>query len=171
MFSMLPAKEKCLSYVWNHRYQSIQIWFLISRAIILPPRRKSNKRNPHTWPLRRIWLRPLTSPCMPDVFQIRLFTLMRIQIRLSKCCGSGWKQHCMPHTLQMIGPYTANEGPWESNKNVWFRFMYSQKWIFVASLFPKQNYNVLSPSFHIHVSVSDLRIPTIGLPRTDRGNI
>ncbi len=24
---------------------------------------------------------------------------------------------------------------------------------------PKQNYNVLSPNFHIHVSVSDLNIP------------
>jgi hypothetical protein len=38
-------------------------------------------------------------------------------------------------------------------------------------LFPKQNYNVLSPNFHIHVSVSDLYIPTISLPRTDHGNI
>ncbi len=33
-----------------------------------------------------------------------------------------------------------------------------------ASLFPKQNYNVLSPNFHIHVSVSGLYIPKIGLP-------
>ncbi len=34
----------------------------------------------------------------------------------------------------------------------------------------KQNYNVLSPNFHIHVSVRDLYISMIGLPRTDRGN-
>ncbi len=32
------------------------------------------------------------------------------------------------------------------------------------SLFPKQNFNYLSPSFHIHVSLSDLYIPRIGLP-------
>ncbi len=39
-------------------------------------------------------------------------------------------------------------------------------------------YNVLSPNFHIHVSVSDLYIPRIGLPiwlqpnrQTDHGNI
>ncbi len=32
----------------------------------------------------------------------------------------------------------------------------------------KQNYNVLSPNFHIHVSVSYIYIFTIGLPRTDR---
>jgi hypothetical protein len=38
-------------------------------------------------------------------------------------------------------------------------------------LFPKQNYTVLSPNFHIHVSVSDLYIPMISLPRTDHGNI
>jgi hypothetical protein len=31
-------------------------------------------------------------------------------------------------------------------------------------LFPKENYIVLSPNFHIHVSVSDLYIPRIGLP-------
>jgi len=44
--------------------------------------------------------------------------------------------------------------------------------------FPKQKYNVLSLSFHIHVSVSDLYILGIGLPillqpnrQTDTGNI
>jgi hypothetical protein len=30
--------------------------------------------------------------------------------------------------------------------------------------FPKQNYNLLSPNFHIDVSVSDLYIPRIDLP-------
>jgi hypothetical protein len=40
-----------------------------------------------------------------------------------------------------------------------------------ASLFPKQNYNVLSLNFHIHVSVSDLYISTIGLTRTNNGII
>ncbi len=40
-------------------------------------------------------------------------------------------------TLQM-------KGQWESNINVWFRFMYSQKWN--CWLFPKQNYKVLSPN-------------------------
>ncbi len=55
---------------------------------------------------------------------------------------------------------------WESNINVWFRFVYSQKWNCIASLFPKQNYNVLSPKFHIHVFVSDhwFIFPRIGLP-------
>jgi hypothetical protein len=43
---------------------------------------------------------------------------------------------------------------------------------------PKQNYNVLSPIFYIHVSGSDLYIPRICLPiflqpnrQTDPGNI
>ncbi len=47
-------------------------------------------------------------------------------------------------TLQM-------KGQWESNKNVWFQFMFSQKWNCKASLFLKQNYNGLSPNFHFHV--------------------
>jgi hypothetical protein len=38
----------------------------------------------------------------------------------------------------------------------------------MASLFPKQNYNALSPNFRIHVSVSDLYIPTNGLSSTNR---
>ncbi len=41
--------------------------------------------------------------------------------------------------------------------------MYSQKLNFAPSLFLKQNYDVLSPNFHIHVSVSDLYILRIGL--------
>jgi hypothetical protein len=47
------------------------------------------------------------------------------------------------------------KGRSESNINVWLWFMYSQKWNCAVSLFSKQNYNVLSPNFHIHVSVSD----------------
>ncbi len=38
------------------------------------------------------------------------------------------------------------------NKNVWPRY------------FPKKNCNVLSLNFHMHVSMSDLYIPGIGLP-------
>ena len=53
-------------------------------------------------------------------------------------------------------PYTANE---------WQIYVFPEmKLRGVASLFPKHNYNVLSPSFHIHVSLSDLNIPRIGLP-------
>jgi hypothetical protein len=37
--------------------------------------------------------------------------------------------------------------------NVWFPFMYSQKWNCGASLFPKQNYNVLSPKSYTHTYI------------------
>ncbi len=37
-------------------------------------------------------------------------------------------------------------------------------------LFPKQNYNVLSPSAYIHISVRDLYIYRIGLPILMKGN-
>ncbi len=36
-------------------------------------------------------------------------------------------------------------------------------------VFPKQNFNALSLNFNINVSVRDLYISTIGLPRTDPG--
>jgi hypothetical protein len=71
----------------------------------------------------------------------------------------------------------ANEGPMRilmSDSDL----MYSQKCHSAASLFPKQNYNVLSPNFNIHVSVSDSYIPRNCLPillqpnrLTDPGNI
>ncbi len=48
------------------------------------------------------------------------------------------------------------KGRWESNINVWFPFMYSQKWNCAASVFPKHNYNVLSPNSCTHLSVRDL---------------
>jgi hypothetical protein len=63
------------------------------------------------------------------------------------------------------------KGRWESIINVSFRFIYYQKLNWAASLFPKQNHTVLSPNFHMHVSVSDFYIPGISLPRTDSGNI
>ncbi len=44
------------------------------------------------------------------------------------------------------------KGRWESNINVWFPFKYSQNWNCAASLFPKQNYNVLSPNSLIYLS-------------------
>ncbi len=57
---------------------------------------------------------------------------------------------------------TAKEGrvgkEWKSNIYVWFRFMYPQKWNCAATLFLKQNYNVLSPISTFMLSVSDLYI-------------
>ncbi len=57
-------------------------------------------------------------------------------------------------TLQM-------KGWWESNINVCFLFMYSQKLNCAASLFPKHNYNLLSPNSYTHISVRDLYISRI----------
>ncbi len=56
---------------------------------------------------------------------------------------------------------TANEGP--------VRIQYKclvHIYVFPAMklLFPKQNYNVVSPSSYTHVSMRDLYIPTIDLP-------
>ncbi len=70
--------------------------------------------------------------------------------------------------LPKLGICTASENP------IWFRFMCSQKWNCAAFLFPEQNYNVLSPNFHIHVSMSYLYTPRISLPillQTYPGNI
>ncbi len=57
---------------------------------------------------------------------------------------------------------------WESNINVWFPFLYSQKWNRAASLVTKQNYNVLSPNSYTPISVRDLYISRINLSIFDR---
>ncbi len=69
-----------------------------------------------------------------------------------------------PIKKSRVSPKRRPHWKWrESNKNVWFPFMYSQKWNCVASFFPQQNYNVLSPNFYTHISVRDLYISRIGL--------
>ncbi len=60
--------------------------------------------------------------------------------------------------------YTANEGSVRIQYKCLVRFMFYQKWNCLAYLFSKQNYNVLYPNFHIHLSVSDLYKPRIRLP-------
>jgi hypothetical protein len=57
--------------------------------------------------------------------------------------------------------HTANEGPERIQyKCLVPNYVFSEMKLF----FPKQNYNVLSPSSYIHISVRDLYISRIGLP-------
>ncbi len=67
------------------------------------------------------------------------------------------------HATHSDEPHCKWRAGWESTINVWFAFMYSQKWNCAASLFPEQNYNVLSPNSYTHISVRDLFISRIGL--------
>ncbi len=55
---------------------------------------------------------------------------------------------------------TAKEGP-----------VRNQFYVFPEMFFPKQNYNVLSPSSCTHISVRDLYISRIGLPIQLQGNM
>ncbi len=54
------------------------------------------------------------------------------------------------------------KGRWESNINVWFSFIYSQKTV-QPPYFQNRNYNVLSPNSYTHISVIDLYISRVGL--------
>ncbi len=78
-----------------------------------------------------------------------------IQDRLHDLSTKVNSKYCSFTALQMKGQWG------ESNINVWFRLICSRKGNRAALLFPKQNYNVLSPNFHIHVSVSNIYIPRI----------
>ncbi len=74
---------------------------------------------------------------------------------------------------------TANEGPVRIQYKCLVPIYVFPEMKLRGLAIPKQNYNVLSPNFHIHVSVSDFYIPGIGLPillqpnirQTDPGNI
>ncbi len=67
-----------------------------------------------------------------------------------------------PRACQQYFVYTANEGPVRIQYKCRFPFMYPQKWNCAAELFPKQNYNVLSPSSYTHISLRYLYISGIG---------
>ncbi len=58
--------------------------------------------------------------------------------------------------FHFAGVCTAKEGPVRIKINVWFPFMYSPKGNCAASLFLKQNYNVLFINSYTHMSVRDL---------------
>ncbi len=47
---------------------------------------------------------------------------------------------------------------------VYSRTLQRQNTEILKQIFPEKEYRGLSPNFHIHASVSDLYIPTIGLP-------
>ncbi len=48
----------------------------------------------------------------------------------------------------------------------WYSVQYTEKTKAenLKQIFPEKEYQGLSPNFHIHVSVSELHIPTMGLP-------
>ncbi len=66
--------------------------------------------------------------------------------------------------MTLVPPHTANEGRSRIQYKCLVLIYVYQEMKLPASLFPKQNYNVLSLNFHMHVSVRDLYIPTISLP-------
>jgi hypothetical protein len=63
---------------------------------------------------------------------------------------------------------TANEGPVRIQYKCMVPIYVFPK---IKLLFPKQNYNVLSPSFYTHISVRSLYISRIGLPILLQGNM
>ena len=70
-------------------------------------------------------------------------------IRLMLSMHLKYKAHSK-HTLKIIMSMLSTlqmKSWWQSNINVWFLFMYSQKWNCAASLFPRENYNVQSTIF------------------------
>jgi hypothetical protein len=70
--------------------------------------------------------------------------------------------------MTTVIPYTTNKGP----VNIQHKYLVSIH-VFpeMKLLFPKQNYNVLSPSSYTHISVRNLYISRIGLPILLQENI
>ncbi len=100
-----------------------------------------------------------TSPC-PEVILSGWQRVVVFARNKMPCCEKGvrrswiWWQICMSNIIK-LEIHTANEGLVRIHINVWFLFIYSQKWNCAASLFPKHHNNFLSPNFHIHISVHE----------------
>jgi hypothetical protein len=52
----------------------------------------------------------------------------------------------------------------QKKDNVFFKCTAKKNAENLKQIFPEKEYRGLSPNFHIHVSVSELYIPTMGLP-------
>ncbi len=58
-------------------------------------------------------------------------------------------------------PYTNRSATQEKYKDYTLQRIHTENW---KQIFPEKEFRGHSPNFHIHVSVNDLYIPTIGLP-------
>jgi hypothetical protein len=67
--------------------------------------------------------------------------------------------------MTLVPPPTANEGTSRIQYECLVQISVYQEMKLPASLFPKHTYNVLSLNFHMNVSMSDLYIPMVSLPR------
>jgi hypothetical protein len=65
-------------------------------------------------------------------------------------------EHSCTHWLR---PATPRPPP-----GIWANTLQRQNTEISKQIFPEKEYRGLSPNFHIHASLSDLYIPTIGLP-------
>ncbi len=83
------------------------------------------------------------------------------------------------HFAHLCVQCTANEGPVTIQyKCLVPIYVFPEVKLRASSLFPKQNYNALSPNFYIHVSVCNFYTPRTDLPillqpnrQNDPGNI
>jgi len=74
----------------------------------------------------------------------------------------------MKHSVIATELCTANEGPVRIQYNCLVPiYVFTE----MKLLFPKQNYDVLSPSSYTHISVRDLYISMIGVPILQQGNM
>ncbi len=85
--------------------------------------------------------------------------------------GGGVNGACRILKLKQIGTHgihTANEGPVRIQcKCLVHIYVFPE----MKLLFPKHNYNVMSPNSYTHISVRDLYISRIGLPILLQGNM
>jgi hypothetical protein len=134
--------------------------------------KKSNIRSPvliwGVWTLRDFYCSKVTHPRPETLYSVKSYCVSLVFFFIP------------PYMLNLFmiiynPTHTANEGP--------VRIQYKclvPIYVFpeMKLLFPKQNYNFLSPSSYTHISVRDLYISGIGLPIllqenmwTDPGNI
>jgi hypothetical protein len=85
---------------------------------------------------------------------------------LSSSPSSPWDTKNQPNFVQMV--FIANEG---LVKILYKCLVPINVFTEMKLLFPKQNYNVLSPSSYTNISVRDLHITRMGLPILLQGNM
>jgi hypothetical protein len=116
------------------------------------------------------------NPVSNDLFELLVHRLIRIWSALRTLHSSYTRLETpLPPPIRIISldrgnsrltsegrSCTENEGP--VRINVRFRFMYARIETVQPGYFQNRIFNVLSPNFHIHVSVSALYIPRTGLP-------
>jgi hypothetical protein len=169
----IPILIKVKSLIQIRIKVKIRIWSRIKVKSLIRIRIKSKRRIRIRFKVKRgFWIRIKGKRGIR--IRIKVKSQIRIRIKVKRGIPISIKKvgiRDLAKSLKLCGSnvfFTANEVPVRINYKCLVPIYVFPE---MKLLFPKQNYNLLSPSSYTNISVRDLHISRIGLPILQQGNM